>query len=820
MPPAAVHSFCFGGGAAGPDVRLPLISHFPSLIHHQSLDLIQSPMRQQMINTTEDILIHLATQPDIQAAAEALDHPCVVTSPEGEVLSWNSSAAALFGAFGELAAGQSFQTCLKPETHADFQVLRESIRDKSLPLSRATLALITASGICHAQTWVTAASGADTPSLIWLLDLAGESAPALSWGGSCAEGLDSLPAGVMVTDVQGRFVYANLEARRLLGIEQSEDLTGRKASDTFLSARNLQGRPVEAADLPVARALAGEGVHSADLLIDRPDHKTATLCVSAAPLLDSRGAVSGATVSLCDISTRVKTDERLQQSLDTLRAIIEASPLPILTLNTRGHVMMWNPAAEKLFGWPEGEVLGQALPVISEEQANSLRSQLMRKTGEASLTENEIRCRRRDGSTLEVGFQAAPLHGPTGRPWGLLVIGQDITGTNRANKALQESHRILRAVMDNIPDGVLIAEAPDMRIALRSRYAEDALGWSGDQLAGHSPDIHADLWSIYHADGETHARPDELPLVRAAQHGELVTNEEWVMKSAQGVPATILINAAPIRDDEGHLTGGISVWRDISEIKEAQRVLEERYERERHIADVLQTALIPEVRLQTPSYDIAGRYHPAWEESAIGGDLYDTFTLPGGRIAVAIGDVSGKGLHAAVYTAMVKYTLRAYALEAPSPASVLKRLNHAMCAYVEPGTFVTLFYGILDPRDHTLTYSSAGHEPALLIAAPHGEVREEKIGGIALGVAPDAYYSETVRFVPASGTMLLYSDGITEAGAKGGEFLGREGLVTLCREYGRMELGEMLDAIYKAAQKHAGGRLHDDAVLLGIRRLS
>jgi PAS domain-containing protein len=121
--------------------------------------------------------------------------------------------------------------------------------------------------------------------------------------------------------------------------------------------------------------------------------------------------------------------------------------------------------------------------------------------------------------------------------------------------------------MNHIPEGITIADAPDVRLRLVSRYGQDLLGGPHqDKTAGEV----ADLWAVYEPDGVTPVAEDDLPLVRAIRHGETVRDREIVQINAEGRTLSLLCNAGPIRDQEGKVTGGIVAWRDIGALKQAQ----------------------------------------------------------------------------------------------------------------------------------------------------------------------------------------------------------------------------------------------------------
>jgi serine phosphatase RsbU (regulator of sigma subunit)/anti-sigma regulatory factor (Ser/Thr protein kinase) len=179
-----------------------------------------------------------------------------------------------------------------------------------------------------------------------------------------------------------------------------------------------------------------------------------------------------------------------------------------------------------------------------------------------------------------------------------------------------------------------------------------------------------------------------------------------------------------------------------------------------HRADTLKRALLPERLPATGQYRFDAAYWPGTEEAIVGGDWYDAFVLPDGRLAFSIGDVAGHGLAAAIVMGEVRQAVRAAALSSSLPSSVLERANAIVNMRVDP-VMVTAIFGLLDPATSTVTYATAGHLPPLL-AAPGGTTERLPTGGIPLGIA-GAVDAVDWTFTIAPGSMLaLYTDGLIE----------------------------------------------------------
>ena len=234
-------------------------------------------------------------------------------------------------------------------------------------------------------------------------------------------------------------------------------------------------------------------------------------------------------------------------------------------------------------------------------------------------------------------------------------------------------------------------------------------------------------------------------------------------------------------------------------------------EHERGLADALQRSLLPRLP-KLPAVSLAGRYLPA-AAARLGGDWYDAFQLPDGRLGLAIGDVVGRGFHAAAIMGQLRSGLRAYALDGRPPAEVLEKLSQLL-RQLEPGRTATLVYMVLDPHGGELVVSSAGHPPPLVNPAADGEAFFVDLpGSVPLGAARYVRYEERVFEIEPGAMLALYTDGLVE---RVGESLddGLERLsVTVSAGYDDLE--HLGDALVDALLPDGPG--DDDAALLVAR---
>ncbi|GEM_PF-2818494 len=233
-------------------------------------------------------------------------------------------------------------------------------------------------------------------------------------------------------------------------------------------------------------------------------------------------------------------------------------------------------------------------------------------------------------------------------------------------------------------------------------------------------------------------------------------------------------------------------------------------EQELLVAAELQRLLVPRKLPQAPGYQIESDYQPAVELS---GDCLDSFALPDGRIAMAIGDVAGKGVGAALLMARVGAAIRLSFEDSDDPAAILERTNRLLVAQ-ETSRFVTCVVMLLDPARRVLSIASAGHCPTLLQqSSGMSDIPDSDISGPPLGMVPDLNVStQTVQLQPGD-TLLAYTDGLTEAQTSNGELYGLERVRDITRQHAS-DPKDLIRAVADDARRFAGNAAQSDDLTL------
>ena len=237
---------------------------------------------------------------------------------------------------------------------------------------------------------------------------------------------------------------------------------------------------------------------------------------------------------------------------------------------------------------------------------------------------------------------------------------------------------------------------------------------------------------------------------------------------------------------------------------------------EMRLALEIQTSLLPTASPDIPGYDIAGTSIAA---QTVGGDYFDYIPLDDG-FGLCVGDVSGKGLPAAMLMANLQATLHGQAPWSDTVSACLERVNKLLCQRIRKGSFVTLIYGILDPYQHQFRFANAGHNRPYLCSAD-GTIRRLDRGSLALGFLPDHTYQEATLTLAPGDLLLLYSDGIPEAMNTAREQYGEERLIALLKSHSAGSAEALVNHIVEAVQDHVGtAPPSDDMTLLVVRRVA
>ncbi len=299
----------------------------------------------------------------------------------------------------------------------------------------------------------------------------------------------------------------------------------------------------------------------------------------------------------------------------------------------------------------------------------------------------------------------------------------------------------------------------------------------------------------------------------------------WMLHNSPDMGMSMILGAVVLAMFAFGITA-VATGQELEEIPEyipsyvAELSSRERMERELEIARNVQLNFLPTSTPEILQYDIAAHCRPAFDT---GGDFYDYIPLDDGKMAVIVGDVSGKGIQAAFYMTLIKGFVQSLSERIEDPASILCEINRLFVRNAERGIFVTMLYGILDPSTGEFTFARAGHNPLIFKPSKDANPRHIPSPGLAVGLVGDDRFHAHIRttkiIIPEDGFICLYTDGITEAMNLKRELYGDHRLLGQLREIQNDSSTSILAAIDSDVSKFVGrAPQHDDMTLMVIRR--
>jgi PAS domain S-box-containing protein len=370
---------------------------------------------------------------------------------------------------------------------------------------------------------------------------------------------------------------------------------------------------------------------------------------------------------------------------------------------------------------------------------------------------------------------------------------------------LQRIEQRLEAVLVNLAEAVTLVDESG-NVVFANQAAADLVGVASPAELIGSPHAMAQRLSLHDEQG---VELELGPLAGRFQAGTSVVARASVRGSDR--ERWLLVRSAPLADPEtGRLRWSLDVYEDITEVKRAQLA-------HAQIAHTLQRALLPSSISEVPGVQIAVRYSPAGELNEAGGDFYDVIEHGPGRWLLTIGDVCGKGPGAAGVTALARHTLRAGALSGAEPLAMLSLLHEALRRQPAGADLCTVCLVSLEPDDDgaCLRVALAGHPQPLLIGSDGTTTRLGEPGTLLGVIDPIRVHERSARLRDGE-TLLLYTDGVAEAGRASGA-LSEHGLIELCSSSGGAPLDELVSRVEAAALARAAGTRRDDIALLGVR---
>ncbi len=470
----------------------------------------------------------------------------------------------------------------------------------------------------------------------------------------------------------------------------------------------------------------------------------------------------------------------LAEQVGLLAPVLDSSPIGVGVFDTALRFTYVNPQLARINGRSVEDHLGHTLSELFPAEQSRLVEPPLREVVTTGRPQYDVDLQAEvDGSALHFVVNRYPIHTAQGELLGVAVTVHDVTARRRVAELEAETAR-LRATAElahRLEAAQRIAGFGSWELDVRTGRRE----WSTQMRAilglDGSPGAPPDVWAFVHPEDVDRARA----FATALSDGGGAAVVELRMIRTDGRVITVVGSGEPVHDPGGRL---VKVWGTIVDVtvertaeaaaRDAIRAAEAARAQlavEHTTLEMFQRAMLPATVPALPGVDLAVAYRPHADRAAIGGDWYDAFTLPGGRLALVIGDVTGHDLQAATVMGQIRNAVRAYALLDSRPGLVLQRTNALLRALpeLEP---TTMIFGVYDPGTCELTWSRAGHPPPLHRHGGTVAVLDRPNGPLLGAVSdPGRYPEATVGLAPGD-TVLWYTDGLIER--RGGDILGAE----------------------------------------------
>jgi PAS domain S-box-containing protein len=362
----------------------------------------------------------------------------------------------------------------------------------------------------------------------------------------CCALVNEINDGLFAVDVQGVVTFANRALARIHGVESPEQLIGRNFLE-FIAPMDLN----RVKELFVRAVETGTSAEFVETQIVRLDGESAFIEVKSVPTLEG-GRVVGFQGVLRDVTERKRSELALRKTCGLLTAVVEASPMGITILDLDGNVRLWNPAAERIFGWQKAEVLWRPLPTVPPDKRAEHRALLDRALAGETLVSIEVVRQKKDGSLINIGLWTASLHDDQGGTYGVIGIMVDIT----ERKQVEGQIRLHATALQAAANSIVITDREGTVIWVNSAYtrltgysAEEAIGQTSRLLksGAHNQAFYHNLWETILA-----GRVWQGEMVNCRKDGSLYTEDQTI---------------TPVRDERGDITHFIAIKQDITERK-------------------------------------------------------------------------------------------------------------------------------------------------------------------------------------------------------------------------------------------------------------
>jgi len=629
--------------------------------------------------------------------------------------------------------------------------------------------------------------------------------------------LNSVGDAMITIDTGSLITGMNPKAEYLTGWQEKE-AKGMPLTDILHFGTDKDGIKIE---YPINQCLSEDqivGYAGHPVLISK-DGTQYRISVSCAPIKNTTGQKNGVVLVLRDMTEEFALQERIITSEQQLRSLYDSMTEGVcqheMVYDASGRAINYriidvNKMYEEIIAVDRIDVIGK----LASDVYNTQEAPYLDIFANVAQTGKPIR--------FEFYFQPLDKHfyvsvcSPGKDKFA--TIFKDISERKRT----EEQFRLQSAALEASANAIMITDR-DGIIELINPAFTKLTGYSAKEAIGKNP---RDLVKSDKHDAMFYKNIWDTILAGSVWHGDIINRRKD--GSLYNEEQTI----APVMDAAGRISHFVAIKQDVTDRKIADQMLREQQIEltklnsqlekkidiqlaELHLAAQIQRNLLPNETPVLSGYDISALNIPANE---IGGDYFDFLRLDEHRTVIVLGDVSGKGLSAALLMANLQAVIRGQALYNSTPMEYLERANNLLFHSTDSDKFVTLFYGILDTQKNTLQYVNAGHNLPILYSSGNVPVSLET-SGLPLGAFEDITYEEKEITIAIGDQLLIYSDGVCEALNDDFEEFGENKLLQIIGHNGHMHPKDLEQKITSALKMHIGeSPQSDDITMVLVKR--
>jgi sigma-B regulation protein RsbU (phosphoserine phosphatase) len=396
-----------------------------------------------------------------------------------------------------------------------------------------------------------------------------------------------------------------------------------------------------------------------------------------------------------------------------------------------------------------------------------------------------------------ISISASSLRDEKGKIYGGIIVFRDINEIRNKQDGLER----FKSGVEQAADSIVITDLKGVIEYVNPAF-EATSGYKRDEVLGKTPRIlnsgkhnkafFKNLWETI-----TSGKSYRGTIINKKKDGELYWSDQSI---------------SPLKDHNGNMTSYVSVLKDVTEAR-----IKQELELQLTVARKIQQMYYNTV-ISVPGYDIAGAAYPA---DGTGGDYFDFIKLPDGCIAIVVGDVIGHGIGAALIMAEARAFLRAFTKMDSNPAAILTRLNNELIVDLQPDQFITLILAILDPKNHSLIYASAGHVPAFLLNHSGHVDHTMESTGFPLGFTKDYKIKNSNPIkLTTENVAVFFTDGVMEASTPGGKEFGFERALAIINSQQQKSAQQIVELLYKEIRSYSKNLRQEDDITSVICKIN